>query len=69
MIVIEKDSLPGDAIEGRGLDDIIDSSRSRFAIDGSIPSPVIGKKKQNIGTILAVGHSEEAASEGDRGNE
>mgnify|MGYP006228935397 CR=1 FL=1 len=69
MIVIEKDSLPGDAVEGRGLDDIIDSARSRFAIDRSIPSPVIGKKKQNIGTILAEGHSEEAASEDDRGKE
>ena len=67
MIVIEKDSLPGDPIEGRGLDDIINSARSGLAIDGGVPSPVIGKKKQNIGTILAEGHSEEAASEDDRG--
>ena len=65
MIIFKEHPFLGDAIKGGGLNNIIDAAGSIFAVDGSVTSPVISKKEENVGAVLAVGDPNNRRDEDD----
>ena len=63
MIILKEYPFLGDAIKGGGLNNIIDATGSVVPVDGSVTSPIVGKKKENVRAVLTLGKPNNCAGE------